>query len=276
MGLFIDGVTEGQQLLAKILKDKKLVYFTAINKLYKEMALNWYLHLKSHVNCDDEAIIILCFDIESYNWLNSKQIECVYLDIRQTHTWNNVSIINNFFKIKHHVGKYVFGEHLSSNYNVEVVYLDVDMLVLRPVINYFYKILSKSKADTCAITNKSYSDIVSKASDCNYGGVCIYYTKNVFNKINSNSKYFNLDNIASLKDVKNKFGLNIIELSPFFFPSQKLWELSFFTNNFRKGCYIVHYDTHLNVNDKTPGLLTTIIDNKISLMKKNDHWLVKE
>jgi len=278
MGLFIESIGNDQEFLDKHLQDVSVVFYAAINSLYKEMAVNWYLHI---LKCGRSIknILILCLDLESYTFLKDKNIPCVFFDISNCTELKNINIIKQFYNVDHHIIKYAVGELIVSKYNVDLIYLDIDMIVLKDPANYIFSLIREKNADSCAITDKSYSQITCMKkfvnNSMNYGGMMLYWNKDIFNKINNiTSVKFSFDQNADFRSIKTVLNLNVAELNSFLFPSSYIWDIPFIKKTIKNTCYIVHYHTSSDVNSVEKDHLKVILNNKITKMKDSDHWLL--
>jgi hypothetical protein len=249
---------------------KKYLYLTAICHGYEELAQNWFLHI-CKVDTSNSALVV-CFDCLSYNTLKKANIPCLFFDLYEAISHESIKPLNKIFGINHHTGKFLIWEYFTRQHNLELIYLDVDMIVLKDVYSYIKKNLVKSK-ETYIFTNKTLLSIKTKKID--YGGVIVYYNRQIVDALidiidkSSNNLEAKLTNLTLLKLHTN---FTIHELNPFLFPSTGMLHVT--TLKIKKAAYIIHYNTHQEINELNNEELNCCIDEKILKMKEDNNWLI--
>jgi hypothetical protein len=146
--------TKGDDFLSTFLANKQLIYLTTITKEFNEVALNWYLSLKT-IKADHLALIV-CADPESYEYIQKQQIPCVFLDCNIQKNITGEQWIENEknFKLR---SLYIIFKH----FDVDIVFSDVDIIFLKDPLAKFYQELEENGPwDWLAMSDKKYSPFV--------------------------------------------------------------------------------------------------------------------
>jgi hypothetical protein len=274
----IPAFTDGNTYILKYLANKHIIITTCTSKNYIRLAHNWFLHLKKQ-NLDGLALIC-CLDEESYLYTLKYKLPSVYLDQELSIKKFKPMAFGNAYKVKHHVCRVAFLiPHLIYTYNVDVIYTDTDMIVLRDPTKKLYEETNDSY-DTCIYTNKTYEDILMGKDDYNKGGIPLLWTKNFIEKFYKGCEglpNFNLDTntVISYDILLKNLGIKTKPLNPFQFTNKTIWDRENLKYIIKNNCYMLHYNI---VGDITKFLNTDFargVAIKEYVMKKDGNWLIE-
>lgn len=255
--------------------NKKVLYLSTICHGYEKLAHNWYLHL-CKIGLTESALIV-CFDQYSFETLKKLNLPCIFFSLQSALYHKKIKDLNTALGVDHHTGKFLLWEYFTRQQNIELIYLDVDMIVLKDVYSYIKKTLI-NKNETYVLTDKKLSNIGTKNTNSSYGGVIIYFNRNIVDGlINTlNSSLNNLeDKLTTFSLLNQHAGMTLRELNPFLFPSSNVWSVSTLKNKLKKASFIIHYNTAHEINKLTNKELNLCISHKIVEMQNDNNWLAQ-
>jgi len=288
--------TDGNEFLKQYLNNKEYIYITSLTHEYIEIARNWYESLK-HINSNHLALVI-ALDEKCYKAMNIFNIPSVYWDAKIKSNKTYFEWIETEKKTK------ICGPlHIAKTFKVDILHSEVDIVFLKnPIQRLKQEIINGY--DMTVISDKRFDQfhpnreqgIISHID--NEGKVNLYgesYQKRYgiqnfgFSYMPTNQKNINfwndLSDISSefMKKFKNndesgwlqtilieklkKSNIKAKIMSAFEFANGSVWSNSILKEKIKDNVYLVHYN--FCKND-----LKLKRDQKIFLMKQNNHWYI--
>lgn len=273
-------LTDNDLFLASYLQNKTQIIVTFITNEYINMALNWFKWLKK---VDLEAYtLVCCLDSETYNKIQQFNIPCIYIDEQDTYKTFNSLNGSDFYKLPRHICIALTLQYLIKKYNINIIYTDVDMIVLK---NFIHKIQDElnTGVDTLVYTNKTYSELT---LGVNYGisakdggGMMLYWNNKTIDLLFEGVKNFSGINADSPKEwgigsLVKIFKFKSIFLNVFEFTNVDMWKRNHIRKFLKKTSFIIHYNMFDDVTKLSSNEIKNTINKKIECMKKYEHWLL--
>jgi len=246
-------------LLEKITKNNKqlLIAFADIADIL--LAHNWFVHVKK---CGlAEKAVLCCFDYFSYAYALTHNIPCFL------YPCSKKKIQKNYTK---HAFKVI--DYLCNRYNVDIIYSETDVIILRNFIDYLYHVLKDTNFVTCYMTNYCLSGngVMCGKDD----GIVLYYNKDVIKQIKKKAFLFSYipSKKASSKLLKNCLPLDVNLFANNFM--QKITPLNSKT-------YLIHFnftksEKFMLSNKSLEDIISKRNNVKIALIKQHGLWLLPE
>ena len=267
--------------LKNYLKNKKYAYITYITVDFVEMTKNWYISLKN-LNLHDQVLVV-CFDELSYFWMKGNKIPSILLKA-------NVNV-DNIEEINSIIPKMWFFKYFSNNFKLDIIHTDVDIIYLKNPLETLQKSIKNFDVALCSNKEYNYSRILNKKyNNCEkeeVEPVNLFYvpysekSNILWDKI--------IEGLVYKRDVdkNNKDGfievllynqMNIKYLNIYEFANCSCFNNSLLKNKILNSCYTLHYNyrqyKHLWQKYENNENLLAVKDNKIQMMKDNNHWFI--
>lgn len=287
----------GSEIITNKLNGKEYAIVSTTTYEFVEMALNWYKSL-TLIGLEKYAVVI-AYDLESYEFLNSKNVSSAYLNIgffpRSTQgEWFEME------KRTNHLGAKV----IFSNFDINLIRTDTDIFFFKDFISKFNSEASLDY-DMLACSDKRYDPFTykriknhivtvnnnlqienwgesdqSKYGDTN-GTICYVPLRSRDKVIKFHDSLIDPEYIKKFPQndysgcaqrlwnhaVKEQ-DLRVKILSIFEFTNGSVWKVQYLREEIKDRVYSVHYNFHSNAEP-----LQRFKDKKQAMIE-NGHWLL--
>jgi hypothetical protein len=271
--------------LKNYFNNKNFIITTGITKEFVEMTLNWFESLK-RLNLH-ENVMIFCFDKYDYTQFKNNKIPFVLID-----TEISMDSIEEDSTVKQ---KFEILKYLTHLLKIDILYSDVDIVFFKNPID---KLLSLKKDNDLILSinypvnlfvkkygyiNQTKNDITIENLTFNffyfpYKGI---QTSNIWEKVLENLIKIR-NNFIDFKSIDNFLNIKIFLLSNLEFCNFSCMFDESYVNYYIKNCFLIHYNYRNYIEYFIPNIITTknfndletVKNDKIKLMKLNNHWFI--
>jgi len=280
MQSILKSLTDNDIFLQSYLDKKHRIVVTFVTIEYYEMVLNWWKWVERS-NLTSLALIC-CLDKVVYLKLQERNLPCIYIDEQETYKNFDSIYESNFYKLPRHICIVLAVQYIIKKYNVDIIYTDADMIILKDFMDKVQQYLNKG-ADTLLYTNKTYSELTTGVkygeSSSDGGGMLLYWNNKIIDMFIEgikNSSDINADSPKnkSISDFNKLFKFDVVPLNTFEFTNIDIWRNDHMRNVVKNISYIVHYNMFDDVTKLSHSQINSMIAKKIKCMRQYDHWIL--